>query len=299
MPKRGVNITFYATSAKIQTPGRTFLANMHRGLYILNLWSNQPRDKTAHASYSITDPTLLLWHERMGHLGEQNVKRLQDMSTGMTGPVKATPCTECLLGRMKEKPHNTPSRRGEYPLEYIHTDIAGPFPIAGYNGCRYWVTFLDDATQLSTVIPITTKSKMFGELRKFLSMYERPERRCHRIRLDDSGENRSHEFRQWCAQRGIAVEVTTTEKHQQNGAAEALNRVIMDKLHHTLLSAHLDKKWWPEILLTVNYLRNLSPSSVIGKTPYEAWYGEKPDISRIRTIGCTAYTMRRSEDLPL
>lgn len=55
----------------------------------------------------------------------------------------------------------------------------------------------------------------------------------------------------------------------------------MDKLHPTLLSAHLDKKWWPEILLAVNYLRNLSPSTVIGKTPYEAWYGEKPDLSHI------------------
>lgn len=66
----------------------------------------------------------------------------------------------------------------------------------------------------------------------------------------------------------------------------------MDKLHPTLLGAHLDKKWWPEILLTVNYLRNLSPSSVIGKTSYEAWYGEKPDLSHIRTIGCTEYTKR-------
>ena len=175
----------------------------------------------------------------MSHLGEQNVRRLQDMSTGMTRPVNATSCTECLLGRMKEKPHRTPSRRGEYPLEYIHTDIAGPFPIPGYNGCRYWVTFRDDATQLSAVIHIRTKDQMFDELRNFLSMYERPERRCHRIRLDDSGENRSHEFRQWCAQRGIAVEVTTTEQHQQNGVAETLNRVIMDKLHPTLLSARL------------------------------------------------------------
>lgn len=66
----------------------------------------------------------------------------------------------------------------------------------------------------------------------------------------------------------------------------------MDKLYPTLLSAHLDKKWWPEILLTVNYLRNLSLSSVIGKTPYEAWYGEKPDLSHIRSIGCTAYTKK-------
>lgn len=95
---------------------------------------------------------------------------------------------------MKEKPHNTPSRCGEQPPEYIHTDIAGPFQIAGYSGCRYWVTFLDDAIQLSTVIPITTKSKIFNELLKFLATYERQERRCYRIRLDNSGENRSHEL---------------------------------------------------------------------------------------------------------
>lgn len=260
MPKRGVNITFHPTVARIQTPGRTFLANMHRGLYLLNLGSNQPGDNTAHASYSITDPSLQLWHERMGHLGKQNVKRLQEMSTGMTKPNNAHPCKECILGRMKEKPLHKSSPRGEYLLEYIHTDIAGPFPVAGYNECRYWVTFLDDASQLSIVIPITYKSEMFAELRKFLAKYERPERRCHRIRLDDSGENRSNEFREWCAQRGISVEVTTTNQHQQNGAAKSLNRIIIDKLYPTLLSAQLDKKWWPEILLTVNYLRNLSPT---------------------------------------
>ena len=66
----------------------------------------------------------------------------------------------------------------------------------------------------------------------------------------------------------------------------------MDKLHPTLLNAYLEKKWWPEILLTVNYFRNLSPSSVIGKTLYEAWYGEKPDLSHICIIGCTAYAKK-------
>ena len=252
MSKSGVNITFHPTVARIQTPERTFLANIHRGLYLLNLWSNQPRDNIAHASYGIMDPTLRLWHERMGHLGEQNVKRLQEMLTGMVRSNNAHSCTDCILWRLKEKPHNKPSPRGEYPLEYIHIDIAGPFLVVGYNRCRYWVTFLDDATQLSTTIPIAYKSEMFAKLRKFLAKYKRPERRCHRIRLDDSGENRSNEFREWCAQRRISVEVITTDQHQQNGAAESLNQVIMDKLHPTLLSAHLDKKWWPEILLTVN-----------------------------------------------
>lgn len=160
------------------------------------------------------------------------------MSNGMTKPVSATSCTECLLGRMKEKPHNTPSRRGVYPLEYIPQ----------LHGCRYWVTFLDHATQLSTVIPITTKSKMFDKLRKFLVTYKRPKRRCYCIRLDDAEKIQTT----GSAERRIVIEVTTTEQHQQNGAAEALNQAIMDKLHPNLLSAHLQKNWWPEIPLTVN-----------------------------------------------
>ncbi len=134
MPKRGVNVSFHPTFAKIQTPGRTFLANIHRGHYLLNLWSNQPNKNTAHVSYSIEDTTLQLSHERMGHLGEQKVKRLQEMSTGMTKLINVHPCTDCILGRMKEKPQNKSSPCGEYPLEYIHTDIAGSFPVVGYNG---------------------------------------------------------------------------------------------------------------------------------------------------------------------
>lgn len=58
------------------------------------------------------------------------------------------------------------------------------------------------------------------------------------------------------------------------------------------MSAYLNKKWWPEIVFTVNYLPNLSPSSVIGKTPYEAWYNEKPDLSHICIIDCTAYAKK-------
>lgn len=104
-------------------------------------------------------------------------------------------------------------------MEFAHTDVAGPFPVIGFDGSRYWVTFLDDYTQRSEVIPITNKSDVPAELKRYLARNERPERRCHRVRLDDSGENRTSELREWLADRGIVVEVTTTDQHQQNGAA--------------------------------------------------------------------------------
>jgi len=80
-------------------------------------------------------------------------------------------------------------------------------------------------------------------------------------------------------------------KHQQNRAAEVLNVIIMDKLHPTMISSGLDLKYWPEAVKTVAYLRNRSPSSVIKKTPYEAWFGVKPDLSHIRKLGSTAYRL--------
>ncbi len=60
-----------------------------------------------------------------------------------------------------------------------------------------------------------------------------------------------------------------------------------------MLAANLDKKWWPEILKTVNYLCNLSPSSATEKTPYEGWYGDEPNLSHLRIIGCTAMAKKK------
>lgn len=60
-----------------------------------------------------------------------------------------------------------------------------------------------------------------------------------------------------------------------------------------MLAANLDKKWWPETLKTVNCLRNQSPSPVTGKTPYEEWYGNKPNLSHLRIIGCTAIAKKK------
>ena len=51
----------------------------------------------------------------------------------------------------------------------------------------------------------------------------------------------------------------------------------------------LSHRLWAEALLTYFYLRNHSPTkSLNGITPYEAWYSTKPDLSSIRTFGCSA-----------
>ena len=48
---------------------------------------------------------------------------------------------------------------------------------------------------------------------------------------------------------------------------------------------------WAEAVVTANYLRNRSPVSGRDKTPYELFFGTKPDVSNLRTFGARAYAL--------
>ena len=57
-----------------------------------------------------------------------------------------------------------------------------------------------------------------------------------------------------------------------------------------IFGANLDYSYWGEAVMTTVYLRNRSPSrSVLGKTPYEAWTGEKPSLANLKVFGCRAF----------
>ena len=57
-----------------------------------------------------------------------------------------------------------------------------------------------------------------------------------------------------------------------------------------LKSKNMSGSFWGEAVTTAVYLLNRAPTkAVIGKTPYEAIYGRKPNVSHLRTFGCVAH----------
>lgn len=59
-----------------------------------------------------------------------------------------------------------------------------------------------------------------------------------------------------------------------------------------LSHANLPKTYWAEAVATAVHIQNRLPTSAFqGMTPYEQWYGRKPDVSRMRVFGCTAYAL--------
>ena len=110
------------------------------------------------------------------------------------------------------------------------------------------------------------------------------------VRSDNGGEYTSNEFKKFCAENGIAHQFTNPYMPEQNGVAERLNRTIIESVRSLLIHSKLPFKFWAEAVATLVYTHNRSPNNAIkNATPYELWFGKRPDISKLRVFGCICY----------
>ena len=73
--------------------------------------------------------------------------------------------------------------------------------------------------------------------------------------------------------RGIEFEKCAPDTHEQNGLAERMGRVIIEKARAIRLSGKLPHALWQEIIASAVYLYNQTPrQSLEWKSPYEAFH---------------------------
>ena len=80
------------------------------------------------------------------------------------------------------------------------------------------------------------------------------------LRTNNGGEYTSNQFKGYCSKHGIRHERTVPGTPQHNGAAERMNRTILEKMRCMIRVTQLPKPFWGEAVLTVVYLINRSPS---------------------------------------
>ena len=90
---------------------------------------------------------------------------------------------------------------------------------------------------------------------------------------------------------GICAEFTAAYSPQQNGVSERTNRTLVDAARSMLIHAGLSNAYWAEAVATAAYLRNQMVTAALktGETPYQRWYGKKPNFQHIRVFGCMVY----------
>ena len=88
------------------------------------------------------------------------------------------------------------------------------------------------------------------------------------LRIDNGLEFCSDEFNTLCKKEGIVRHRIVRHTPQQNGVANHMNRTLMEKVGCMLSNAQSSKSFWAQVISTICYLINYSPSvSIEKKTP--------------------------------
>lgn len=237
--------------------------------------------------------TSLIWHRRLGHLSD---KTLIKMTGGAVNGIKGsfqnqpigTTCRICKEGKQTRLPFvNQGQSRTSNVLEMVHADVCGPMETTSLGGARYFLIMLDDYSKMAFVYLLKTKDQVSAKIKEFHRLVENQTgKRIKALRSDNGGEFCSDSFDHYLRQNGILHQRTTPHCPEQNGSAERLNRTIVEKARCLLFDANLDKRFWAEAVNTAVYLYNrTSIAGLMYKSPFEKWFGHKPDISHLRIFG--------------
>jgi hypothetical protein len=242
-------------------------------------------------TFTCTPVTWDLWHACMGHPGGESVKRLPYVATGVSIDTKKPlgRCEACIVAKHPHKPYPpSSSPRVQKPLDLVHSDLCGPFPVRTPHGKLYFIIFLDDHSNLLNVQLLASKDQALDAWRVIRALWKNHvERRVMVFHSDNGGEFVSGQFTKALQDAGIERQLASPYAHQQNGKAEHAIRTLQGRALAMLETSGSPLNLWGEAILTAVYLWNRTESNSLpaGVIPYEIINHRKPDLSHLRVFG--------------
>lgn len=135
--------------------------------------------------------------------------------------------------------------------------MCGPFSEMSLGGARYYLLFIDEATDYRTVYFIKHKSDVYEKLKEFDSLVSNKYGHSIKIlRVDNGREYVNSGLKSYMKGRGIRLESTAPYTPQQNGKAERENRTIVESARTMLQAKNMSVKLWAEAVNTAVYILN-------------------------------------------
>lgn len=173
-------------------------------------------------------------------------------------------------------------------------DTAGPMSVIGLYGERFFLLAKDEATSYKKITCIESKNEIPDQVKLIISEAEyETGNKVLKIFTDCGTEYSNHSLRIFLAERGISHQTSTRYKPQQNGFIEREMRTVDNSARVMLNRSKLNHELWPEAVKTAVYVMNrLIASRDPEMTPYEKWFGRKPNVKNLRIFGQWAIVNR-------
>ena len=241
------------------------------------------------AGQSITATKL---HLMTGHTGEHLLKPTANyMKLKLIG--RLPPCEACAKAKIRQRNVQKKKINKKMPAKpgyRVFIDISS-FKQASRGGNIYWLIMVDEFSDYTHSFFLKQKSAQIKILPMWINDIAKKHRiEIKRIRLDNSGENKS--LQKECDKQnlGIIFEFTAPGTPQQNSVAERRIPTLMGRaramLNQTGLEPKYKEEFWCEVISTSTKLDNIMVRLERKKNPHTLFYGEDAKYARsLRTFG--------------
>ena len=193
--------------------------------------------------------------------------------------------------------------------EYSRRNKTEDRVVQSFDGYNSHLIIVDEVSRYVWVFLTKSKEPPIDIVRTFLAVHGNPDGGL--IRTDQGGElARSAAFRKAMVERSFPVEpidwngeegpvvtnaegevtpyvleTTGADSPSQNGAVERWNKTLGNTTRVLLYGAGLEAKYWSAALLHAVYLHNRRVHKATNITPFEAYFGLKPNLRNLKLFG--------------
>ena len=299
-----------------------FKACTENGVYYVQFISDERRrkERTIEASQVLVrskNQAINLfkeWHVKLGHVGAEALSYMLTHGLIKGGPTLSRKeleglnffCDTCARTKFRRMSYrNLVKSKPKGPLHTIHIDTFGPMNVNGYyngkGGIRYVLVIVCDYTTHKWVFFMRSTTEVGSIIQDFVALIENQHGKHNnklihninvikRIRTDGGSEFKNSFMTDLCKKKGIVLEFSNVECHEENGGPERYNQTMMNYVRSLLDTANAKSYWWPEACAYGTYIENRCPRRRLKwKSAFELLHKRKPQMRHAKVWGTMCY----------
>lgn len=259
-----------------------------------------------------------LWALRMGSCSETQLRQLSDAADGVPKNFEFHPFRQIdfktqarIRKKMSGKTAAAVHQRGKkFYMDYgFMRASTSDFTrrqkgvdrvVTSFDGYNSYLLIVDEYSRHVWVLLTKSKEPPIKWVNLFLAINGCDDGGV--VRCDQGGElASSHEFiTSVLEENKYTVEPTGADSPNQNGGVEKYNDTLAVMVRTLLYGANLNATYWSAALLHAVYLVNRRVHAKTKATPYERWFGHRPNLQQLKTFGsrvCVKRTGHRQAKL--